>query len=118
MISISVSLKPNECGVLSRHGLWHLVSDDWVNAKLAAMGTIPLGPYVLALDYDTNEFHLIHSTLFMRQVKEGANMESMGVCFVAPNEQIAIFQKAQQADAERIAADKLSKTTKRKKRLR
>lgn len=99
----TTSLPANETGIISRVGTWDVAlasPDDWIMGKLRAMGTVPLGPYFLALDYDSNEYHLIHGTLYQRQIAKGANYEHLGTAYIGSKEQIEWIRKGSQTNRD------------------
>lgn len=59
--------------------------------QLSGRGSVPLGPYVLALDHTDESLSLIDARSFRKQLDNGADMESLGVVYVGTKEQAAFF---------------------------
>ncbi len=95
--NVSLSLPASDCAVLGKQGLWDKLTscdDAWIDRKLQAIGNVPLGPYVLSLDHADESLSLIHAIEFRRQIKKGADLESMGTLLITSKEQAAWFAKA------------------------
>ena len=93
-MNASFSLAPSDCHFFGKTGLWAnlpAINDEWLRKQISRFPQVRRGPYVLALDHEDQAIHLIDAISFRKQVRDGADMESLGVVLIGSAEEAAFF---------------------------